>query len=382
MKPWSQSSVCIGRHTCHSKTNIISWISQQCMSTCLHHSTSTSFTWTYLDPFFPSMACAATAQQNTVCALRGCDAGRFCWAWALKLQSFCTFVQCMQGYARISVKPVHDATGAQRPSKSKPGTSAPLMAPLISSTSSTSSTANDSKDILFHDPLKSPIEKAIGQTPWFKNHLLKHFRGEAFHRQFHKQECIQPIPTPRTHTGISPQEHTVLRWKVFKMRASCVKHCTSIAAARVIAATIVDKCVHVHSSSKDIPIVHVVHLLDRLTTLLKPLLCMIDMLVNASPRPSSIHYCWSMVSIINPNLQSVIPAIGYPSSAELLWFTRCMGFRGSCAKLWCTSRGKYSQLGAVQFKSFFTEYLRLSNEKKKRWNWWMTSIIALPLESW
>ena len=63
------------------------------------------------------------------------------------------------------MKPVHDATGAQRPSKSKPGTSAPLMAPLISSTSSTSSTANDSKDILFHDPLKSPIEKAIGQTP-------------------------------------------------------------------------------------------------------------------------------------------------------------------------------------------------------------------------
>ena len=55
---WSQSSVCIGRLTCHSKTNIMSWISQQCMST------SMSFTWTYLDHFFPSVASAVTSQQE------------------------------------------------------------------------------------------------------------------------------------------------------------------------------------------------------------------------------------------------------------------------------------------------------------------------------
>lgn len=131
------------------------------------------------------------------CPLRGCDAGRLCWAWDLKLQSFCTFVQCMlQGYARISVKPApHDAMGAQRPSKLKPETSAPLMAPLISSTSSISS-ANDSKDILFHDPLKSPIRtNTLIQTP-----TLKAFSRQSMYRQFHKQECMQPIPTPRTHS--------------------------------------------------------------------------------------------------------------------------------------------------------------------------------------
>ena len=201
-----------------------------------------------------------------------------------------------------------------------------------------------------------PWKVQLGRTPWFKRQLLKHFLGKA---------CIANFTNRNVCSQYQPQEHTVLRWKVFKMRASCVKHCTSIAAARIIAATIVDKCVHIHSSSKDIPIVHVVHLLDRLTTLLKPLPCMIDMFMNASPRPSSIHYCWSMVSITNPNLPSVIPASVYPSFAELLWFTRCRGFCGSCAKLWCTSRGKYSQLGAEQFKSFFTEYLWLSNKKVK-----------------
>ena len=45
------------------------------------------------------------------------------------------------------------------------------------------------------------------------------------------------------------------------MRASGVKNSASIAAAGVIAATVVDERVHVRPSCQYVPIIHVVHLL-------------------------------------------------------------------------------------------------------------------------
>jgi hypothetical protein len=70
---------------------------------------------------------------------------------------------------RPAREPQEDATGVQRPSKSKPWTSAPLMAPLISSTSCDASADFQKKALALEIP---DIPKCETRKTYHKHHYF------------------------------------------------------------------------------------------------------------------------------------------------------------------------------------------------------------------